>query len=529
MFRSAHRQEREEQAPATARSTDRIRFDDAIKKTIPLGILFIDCENNVLPGASAAASALLRCRELASANLESLLKPLVAEKALNSILAAVERCRESVPVDAASAATDLPDVEVRLPNADGSVTTAYYRFRFGTVDAYPDCSVCMLAIEDETAGVQHLRELGDLRIQVQIQSEILRSVLQIGRTRFAASMRRTDAAMGAINSILKKPAREQAAFRNKLEETLDEVDRIRREGAALKLTSLEGAARLFEDSLHELRSRATLSGSDFLPLAVKLDELFGQFALVRALTKNAQPSTADAAATSGERVTDNGTQIIDAPQVIAKMAAAGLFAGKNSRAQVPIRRPARTGSLEGTLTSLTQHIAEEYAKAVKLECAGLDLVPAVYQGAVKNVTIQLIRNAVMHGVETPEARALAGKPACAALRLTFAALPGGSFEMRFQDDGRGIDPQLVRKIAAAKGLITAEAAALLPDRQAIKLIFKSGFTSIETDGAQGHGGGLTLVRRYVDEAGGKIALASLTGHDTRFKVSLPAVPPPDGA
>jgi len=525
MFSSAHRQDHDERAPAADRPTQDHWIADALRKNIALGILFIDRENNVLPQISAAASTLLRCREFGSANFETLLKPLVAEKTLHSILAARDRLRQPAPADAPSGAAELADVDLRLPNPDGSVTTACCRFTFSAVDAHPDRDVCMVAIADETADVQHVRELKDLRSRVQVQAEILRSLLQIGRARFAVSMQRTDAAMSAINAILKKPAREQSAFRLKLEETLVEVDRIRREGAALKLTSLEGAARSFEDSLHELRGRASLSGGDFLPLAVKLDELFGQYALVRALTKRTQPATAEAS--SDERVTDNGTQIIDAPRFIAKMGAAGRIPGEDARARVPPRRPARSGSLESTLASLSEHIAEEYAKAVKLECVGLDLVPAAYQGAVKNVAIQLIRNAIMHGVETRDARALAGKPACAALRLTFVALPDGSFEMRFQDDGRGVDPQLVRRIAVAKGLISAQAAAALPDRQAIKLIFKSRFTTIDTPLAEGHGGGLTLVRRYVDESGGKIALASLPGRDTRFKVSLPAVPPPD--
>ena len=70
---------------------------------------------------------------------------------------------------------------------------------------------------------------------------------------------------------------------------MEEVDRIRRDAAALKLSGLQSAAREFEDALQELRSRETLSGSDFLPLAVKLDSLYGQFALLRTLTSQAGP------------------------------------------------------------------------------------------------------------------------------------------------------------------------------------------------------------------------------------------------
>ena len=108
------------------------------------------------------------------------------------------------------------------------------------------------------------------------------------------------------------------------------------------------------------------------------------------------------------------------------------------------------------------------------------------------------------------------------MRLEFKTLPDQSFELLFEDDGCGLDPDQVRATAIARGVITAETAARLRDREAIKLIFKSGYTTLASSpGDTTHGSGMSLVRRYVHEAGGKIALASLLGHETRFKVSLP--------
>jgi hypothetical protein len=74
---------------------------------------------------------------------------------------------------------------------------------------------------------------------VQTQGEILRGVLQMGGARFGAFLQRTDASMKTINGVLKKPAREAGCVPHKLEETLDEVDRVRRDAAAFKLSALE--------------------------------------------------------------------------------------------------------------------------------------------------------------------------------------------------------------------------------------------------------------------------------------------------
>jgi two-component system chemotaxis sensor kinase CheA len=317
---------------------------------------------------------------------------------------------------------------------------------------------------------------------------------------------------------LKKPAREAGAFRSKLEETLQEVDKIRSDAATLKLTGLQSAAREFEDALQELRSRETLSGSDFLPLAVKLDSLYGQFALVRTLTSQAGPAREAEPVAPEARVTENGTQIIEAPNYFSDLE-------KMARKTAPPgRRMAPAGSLESTLLTLTDLVAQENQKTVALECNGLELVPARYQATIKNVAIQLIRNAVLHGLETPDERQSAGKSADGKLRLEFKSAPGNGFELLFQDDGRGLDPGVVRKIAVARGLLSEEEASGLRDRQAIKLIFKSGYTSLpEGSGESKHGSGMSLVRRYVHEAGGKIALASQLGSETRFKVTLPAL------
>jgi len=194
----------------------------------------------------------------------------------------------------------------------------------------------------------------------------------------------------------------------------------------------------------------------FLPLAVKLDALYGQFAMVRSLTSQASSVREAEPAPFDALVTENGTQIIEAPKFFAELA---------QQAQPAAQRIAAAGSLESTLTTLTDLVAQENHKTVILACDGLNLVPTRYQATVKNVAIQLIRNAVVHGIESTAERETTGKPANATLRLEFKAVPGNGFELMFQDDGRGLDPGKVRDVAVAKGIVTEEEASRLRDRQ----------------------------------------------------------------
>jgi two-component system chemotaxis sensor kinase CheA len=513
MFISVKRHEREKQELIAASN----RLTDAILKTSSAGLFLMDSKGRVQPQVSAALGTLFRRQDFANLTIEKLIGPLVSAKTLSVVRIHMVHFLDLGRGETAES-DPLQDVEVKLPNADGSFAAAHYSFEFNAVDIPNEPRTWMVRVTDITARVQHHRELEDLRVQVQTQGEILRSVLQAGATRFGSFLQRTDASMKTINGVLKKPAREAGAFRHKLEETLEEVDRIRRDAAALKLVGLQGAAREFEDALQDLRSRETLSGSDFLPLAVKLDSLYGQFAMLRSLTSQASPAREAEPSEPEARVTQNGTQIIEAPKSFAELAQHAM------QHAPPAHRVAAVGSLESTLTTLTDLVAQENNKTVILDCSGLEQVPTRYQATVKNVAIQLIRNAVVHGIESAAERTAAGKPSDATLQLRFKAAPGNGFELTFQDDGRGLDPDKVRDVAIARGLVTKEEAERLRDRQAIKLIFKSGFTTLPSnEGEAKHGSGMSLVRRYVHEAGGKIALASAVGQETRFKVTLPTL------
>ena len=497
------------------------RLTDAILKSSSMGLFLLDSKDRIQPQVSSALSVMFRRPEIVNLSIEKLIAPLVTAKTLSAVRASMARMLEGLPSEDDN---PLRDVEVRLPNPDGGFENAHYSFDFTAVT---NPQGWLVRVTDITARVQQQRELEDLRANVQIQGEILRSVLHAGGAHFGAFLQATDETMKTINAVLKKPAREAEAFRCKLEETLEQVDRVRRDATAMKLSGLESAARYLEDALQDLRVRGNLSGSDFLPLAVKLDQLFHQFSLLRTLTTQASPPRSGPAAAPDARVTDNGTQIIEAPKFKEDTAPSNPATDAPPTPHsvgAPVRRNAAVGSLTSTLTSLTELAAQEQQKNVVLECSGLELVPPRYQAAIKNVAIQLLRNSLLHGIETPAEREAAGKSPTGTLQLEFRIAQDQSYELLFQDDGRGIDPELVRTTAVARGLLSEEAASRLRDRQAIKLIFKSGFTTI--GGAAGdasHGAGMSLVRRYVHEAGGRIALASLLGHETRFKITMPAL------
>ena len=128
----------------------------------------------------------------------------------------------------------------------------------------------------------------------------------------------------------------------------------------------------------------------------------------------------------------------------------------------------------------------------------------------------------MHGIEDATLRSSAGKDPTGQLQLDFKAGEHG-FELTFQDDGAGIRADLVRDRAVALGIVDPANAQTLDERSTLGLIFKAGVsTHAGNERDAGRGVGLDLVLKSVHELGGKIAVATVPGRMTRFRLLLPA-------
>ncbi|MFN3837355.1 MAG: chemotaxis protein CheA [Brevundimonas sp.] len=169
---------------------------------------------------------------------------------------------------------------------------------------------------------------------------------------------------------------------------------------------------------------------------------------------------------------------------------------------------------------LVREVADMTAKQVRLVTAGEDteVDKTVVERLAEPIT-HMLRNAIDHGLETPEARIAAGKSAEGTVRLA-ALHRSGRIVIEIADDGRGIDRERVRKIAVDKGLIAPDA--VLSDEQVDNLIFLPGFsTAAVVSDISGRGVGMDVVKRSIQALGGRISISSVPGKGSTFTLSLP--------
>ncbi|WP_410508260.1 chemotaxis protein CheA [Methanosarcina hadiensis] len=135
--------------------------------------------------------------------------------------------------------------------------------------------------------------------------------------------------------------------------------------------------------------------------------------------------------------------------------------------------------------------------------------------------VHLLRNAVDHGIETPEKRVEFGKEETGNITIT-ASRQQNHILIKIEDDGRGIDPEIVRKAALEKGLICREEAEQLSEREAVQLIFTPGFsTASVVTSLSGRGVGMDIVKKRIERLGGSVRVESKPGAGSRFELKLP--------
>ncbi|MFN8109682.1 MAG: chemotaxis protein CheA [Thermoleophilia bacterium] len=135
--------------------------------------------------------------------------------------------------------------------------------------------------------------------------------------------------------------------------------------------------------------------------------------------------------------------------------------------------------------------------------------------------VHILRNAVDHGLETPDERVAAGKDPVGTVRLS-ARHEGNSVVIEVSEDGRGIDPAKLRRLVVEKGLLTAADADALSDQEAVELIFLPGFSTAEvTTDVSGRGVGMDAVRAKINGLNGSVEIHSELGKGSRFVIRLP--------
>jgi two-component system chemotaxis sensor kinase CheA len=171
---------------------------------------------------------------------------------------------------------------------------------------------------------------------------------------------------------------------------------------------------------------------------------------------------------------------------------------------------------------MVRDVARQCGREVDLELSGqeTDLDKGILDAIAEPLT-HLVRNAISHGIETPDQRRSLGKPARGKIRL-HALHQGNQVVVEVSDDGRGIDSQKIRDKAIQLGIVSGEEAARLSEAETLELIFRPGFTTaVEVTEVSGRGVGMDVVQSVLQRLKATIHIETRPGQGTTFRLKLP--------
>jgi len=480
-----------------------------ILKTVREGFFLLDADYNIGSVWSEALTRMFSRNDFAGLSFEDLLKDLVPPTTLNTAMKYIkllwgERAHENLM----KSINPLGQLEITMDNGHGGKESRYLQFDFHRVMGPKGIKHVLCSVGDITSSVLLAKELQESQENANAQLDMMLGMMHVDPLQLTSFLDSTETGLQLINAILKEPARTDAEFRKKLNGLFRELHSIKGEASALNLMSIAQRVHTLEDMVSDLKKKAELSGNDFLPMVLKLDDLMAHLRSVREMASRL-------------------TALKDTAPGAAAASAAAAGAGRPQKPQTTASEQRLSGAKSGddlspTLHSMAERLAHDHHKRFKLTINGFADVPPSYISTIKDCVIQMLRNSAVHGIEPAEVRRAQTKDDVGVVRVDFRK-SGEGYELVFEDDGAGISPDTLKSAAVRKQIITEEEAAGMDTRAAMALIFRPGFsTQEEVSMDAGRGVGMDVVARSVYALGGKIGVSTNPGKFTRFKIVLPA-------
>ncbi len=441
------------------------------------GLFLINREGAISPNYSAATEGIFYRENLAGVNLAELIKPMLTEKDYSAFCDYIpllfDPKMKTRTLDRLNPLTESP---FYLDTGKGEFSTRFLKFRFSRIVKDEGISHLMILVTDCTAEKKIAQSLEAERRKNQGEMEMFYSILHLQPDLFREFLQSAEADLDRVNDALEK---DEGTLQERLQRIFQYVHSVKGNAALLELDFIAERAHEFEDAIAELQLKKEIRNDDFLGLTVMLSEMYGVMEQIRKLM---------------ERLSSFRESMVKHDQMGGELIALSL-------------------------QKLARKTAEDLGKKVSFSFQDFRSkeIPPPYRKPLKDLMIQLVRNAVAHGIEDEKVRILNGKTPVGRLEIQ-SRLDQGTLTLTVRDDGRGLDFAKLRERSVQ----------LFPDnppkdkKDLFMTIFHSGVsTSDKADRHSGRGVGMALVKTIADELKGKLVVRTQEKRFCEFSLSIP--------
>jgi two-component system chemotaxis sensor kinase CheA len=449
-----------------------------ILNTVKEGLFLLDPQFKIGSQYSASLSKILGRHIVAEASFRDMLSSMVPNDVF--ILACDyidllfgDHVKEALIGDL----NPLTSVEVMVRGDNGVAQRRFLTLQFNRVREDGKISHLLVTVFDVTTQLELEHALADAKGKAKAEMEVMLDLLKINPGTLNQFLKNAEEALLEINEYLCS-AGGALDYRRTVNTVFRKIHTLKGEAATLGIDMFESLAQQFETMLSDLREKGTVTGDDLLALPFPLEEFLQRIAMVRQLT--------------------------------ARLAAYhDAFAPE-----------ADTDAFALNLSKLAKRVAQDHGKEVELvtELGLLQALPHKMGAELKDITIQLLRNAVAHGIEPALERQGQSKPAAGNIHVALKAADG-EYELSLRDDGRGLSPQAIRAELLRSGHYTEAQLSELDDRAVVMKIFEPGFSTAKTVTRDaGHGVGMDIVKHRIEQLGARLRISSRSRQYTQFSI-----------
>lgn len=426
-------------------------------------------------------------------NLLEILKPSVRKKELESAREYLSLLLDDKQhEDFLTKFKPLQRVKILLDPEHNEAPHRYLNFTFVRSERV-DEPCLLVAVNDVTRETDLQHELQEISESSQARYRVLMGNIEADSETLADFFREAYGQLQQINDLLRGSQAEQIDNTRKLDWIGQRAEVVRERAGVFNMALIEASTARLIDDVEKLQDLPEVDSKQLLALTANLNRIIRELELIEELTSDF-----------------NSVSSHNFEEIEAQSEALTQSLQNHNLEQIV------------NLKNMALKLAEQNRKIVNLEVYGfpeLPLRPGALQ-EIQSVCMQLIRNAVKHGIEDPYARQQLNKPATGQIVLALREMDDEKLLLTLRDDGAGLDLKSVLTKAVDKGLIDKKDAQDISPTKIVRFLFKPGFSSGEHSKG-GSGYGLDIVKTSVKGLGGSIGVKTQRHEYTQVSITLP--------
>ena len=453
---------------------------DSIMHNVEEGIFLLNSDLTISSQYSRILEEFLQDYNLAGRSFIALLENKIPEKLLKAVKDYLEMLfRPNINSELFNEINPLDKVELNFEGGNSFFNSKHLEFKFSQIIQENDKIVVISTVKDITEEVELNKKLKIEKDKTNKQMESLFQIINADPEMMNEFILDSEHELDNVKNILRS---DEDNYHNVLNQIYQSIHAVKGNAVLLGLNSFSEKLHLIEDEITKLKGKNN-EWDSLLELTLKLSELH--------------------------------YEINDIKELLGKV----LSFYKHAKLTGSDKKDLLLSAVEKTIEKLSKELGKDIV--LISDKYKNNMVSDKHRKIVKDVLIQLTRNAVAHGIETPSLRILKNKEKTGKIYLE-TEKKDGKLNIFFRDDGVGLDPDIIRKKAKLNETFKSVDIDSLSPTEAIKLIFHPGFSTANTASlSSGRGFGMNVIKSSIEKKGGAIKIKSQKGKSCEFHITLP--------